>query len=46
MAGPPDFTVGLKPILPEAWLTPDTETAALPAFVAVTTLGALDVPTA
>jgi len=27
LAGPPEFTVGLRPIAPEAWLAPDTEAA-------------------
>lgn len=30
MAGPPDFTVGLRPIETQAWITPDVEAAALP----------------
>lgn len=27
LAGPPEFTVGLRPIAPEAWLRPDSEAA-------------------
>lgn len=30
LAGPPDFTVGLRPIEEARWLTPDWEAAALP----------------
>lgn len=30
LAGPPEFTVGLRPIAPEAWIQPDTEAAHIP----------------
>lgn len=30
LLGPPEFTVGLRPIAPQAWLQPDTEAAHIP----------------